>query len=140
MAQSKMTSLSAGLLIYDLLSSDEGVMEVANKVFPIVSEEGAKLPYICYRRGSNEDRAVKTLAGADTATIEILCYADNYAHSVKMAEAVRKAADGMQYRYDDAESGQTLVARSIQMTDAEEGWQDDAYMQSLVFTVKINNS
>lgn len=138
-AQSKMTSLSAGLLIYDLLSTDEGVMEVANKVFPIVSEEGARLPYICYRRGSNEDRAVKTLAGADTAVIEILCYADNYAHSVKMAEAVRKAADGVQYRYD-APDGQSLVARSIQMTDAEEGWQDDAYMQSLVFTVKINNS
>ncbi len=138
-AKSDMTSLSSGLLINELLSNDEGVMGVANQVFPIVSEPGAKLPYICYRRGSNEDRAVKTLAGADTAVIEVLCYADNYAHSVRMAEAVRKAMDGVSYRYED-DGGQSLVARSIQMTDAEEGWNDDAYMQSLVFTVKINNS
>lgn len=138
-AKSDMTSLSSGLLINELLSNDEGVMGVTNQVFPIVSEPGAKLPYICYRRGSNEDRAVKTLAGADTAVIEVLCYADNYAHSVRMAEAVRKAMDGVSYRYED-EGGQSLVARSIQMTDAEEGWNDDAYMQSLVFTVKINNS
>lgn len=138
-AKSDMTSLSSGLLINELLSNDEGVMGVTNQVFPIVSEPGAKLPYICYRRGSNEDRAVKTLAGADTAVIEVLCYADNYAHSVQMAEAVRKAMDGVSYRYED-DGGQSLVARSIQMTDAEEGWNDDAYMQSLVFTVKINNS
>lgn len=138
-AKSDMTSLSSGLLINELLSNDEGVMGVTNQVFPIVSEPGAKLPYICYRRGSNEDRAVKTLAGADTAVIEVLCYADNYAHSVRMAEAVRKAMDGVSYRYED-DGGQSLVARSIQMTDAEEGWNDDAYMQSLVFTVKINNS
>lgn len=137
--QSNMTSLSAGLLIYDLLSTDEGVMAIATKVFPVISEAGAKLPYICYRRGSNDDRAVKTLSGADTATIEVLCYSADYAESVQMAEAVRKAADGVQYRYD-APGGESLVARSIQMTDAEEGWQDDAYIQSLIFTVKINNS
>ena len=138
-AKSDMTSLSSGLLINELLSNDEGVMGVTNQVFPIVSEPGAKLPYICYRRGSNEDRAVKTLAGADTAVIEVLCYADNDAHSVRMAEAVRKAMDGVSYRYED-DGEQSLVARSIQMTDAEEGWNDDADMQSLVFTVKINNS
>ncbi len=139
-AQSNMTSLSVGLLIKDLLSTDEGVMAVANKVFPVISEAGAKLPYICYRRGANDDRGVKNLSGADTTTVEVLCYAATYEQSILMAEAVRKAADGVQYRYDDAESGQSLVARSIQMTDAEEGWQDDAYIQSLIFTVKVNNS
>jgi len=135
MDASSNTALSAGLLIYDLLSNDEGVSKVSNKVFPVVSEEGAKLPYICYRRSSNDGRPVKTGAGADTTTIEVACYASTYAHSVAMAEAVRAAMDGVQYEYDS--DGVHLVARAIQMIDSEESWQDDAYMQVLTFTIKI---
>ena len=46
--QYNLTSLSAGLLVNDILSNDEGVSAVSNDVFPVVSEPDAVLPYICY--------------------------------------------------------------------------------------------
>lgn len=133
---SNLTSISAGLLIYDLLSKDEGVKAVSSKVFPVVSEEGAKLPYICYRRSGTAEEAVKNHYGADTTTIEVACFADTYAHSVKMAEAVRACLDNVQAEYESADG--KLVARSIIMTDASEVYDEDgAYLQQLSFTIKI---
>ena len=39
-----LTVLSAGLLIYDVLSTDAGLLAAGcRKVFPVVSEEGAQL-------------------------------------------------------------------------------------------------
>lgn len=130
-----LTSLSAGLLIYDVLSKDTGVKAVSNKVFPVVSEDGATLPYICYRRGGSDSLAVKNLAGADTITVEVLCYSSDYAGGVRMAEAVRAALDGAQATYSSTEG--SLVARSIRLIDSEEGFQDDAYVQALTFSMKI---
>lgn len=136
MAASNPTSLSVGLLIYDLLSHDDAVAAKSSKIFPVIAEDGASLPYICYRRGNMENVAVKGSAGADSAAVDVLCYAATYAEAIDLAEAVRNAMDGVQYAC--ATDGGTLIARSIRLTDAEEGWADDAYVESLSFTVKIN--
>lgn len=48
-----------------------------------------------------------------------------------MAEAVRAALDYAQGESDG------LVMRSCILNDSEEAWQDDAYVQQLVFSVKI---
>lgn len=135
-AEHKLTSLSVGLIIHDLLAEDEAVQELTRKVFPVVSEEGATLPYICYRRGSFEDVSVKNLAGADTVHVEVMCYSADYAGGVRMAEAVRGALDGVQATYQ-SEDGDKLIARSIKLVDSEEGWQDDAYVQALTFSMKV---
>ncbi|MCR5841957.1 MAG: hypothetical protein K6G86_07760 [Bacteroidales bacterium] len=140
------TSLSAGLLIREILSQSSRVSAVSNKVYPIVSEADSKLPYICYRRAGLKVNPVKTAPGADSAIVEVLCYAQTYKHSVQMAEAVREALDGVQAEIDlDDDGGQEenggaiLAARSITLSDAGEGWADDAYFQSLTFVININN-
>ena len=135
-----MTSLSAGLMIYSLLSESESVSAVSGKVYPVVSEADAPLPYICYRRAGFEARPAKDVPGADAVTVEILCYAATYAHGIRMAEAVRDALDGVQATFEDPDTGELLTARSIDLSDASEGWADDAYFQSLTFTVRINNN
>ena len=48
-----------------------------------------------------------------------------------VAQAVRGALDGARGETDG------LVMRSCHLVDSEEGWQDDAYVQQLVFNVKI---
>ena len=132
-----LTVLSAGLLIYDILSSDEGLKAAGcGKVFPVVSEEGAQLPYVCYRRASVQNTPVKGAREADTATVEIACYAASYAEGVGLAEAVLAALDGLQAVYED-DAGDSLTARSIQLSDAEEAWADGAYIQTLTFTIGI---
>ncbi len=130
MAVSK-SSLSAGEIIRAILIADSEVMARANKVFPVVVEGEAILPYIVYRRTQLEQVPTKAGRGADTVNIEVLCYTGHYTEGVELAEAVRDALDGVQGESDG------LVMRSCYLADSEEAWQDDAYVQQLVFNVKI---
>lgn len=124
------SSLSAGEIIRDILVNNAEVAARAKKVFPVV-EDSAELPYIVYRRTQLEQEPAKGRRGADTVGIEILCYTQHYTEGVELAEAVRDALDGAQ----DEKDG--LVMRSCYLADSEEAWQDDAYVQQLVFNVKI---
>lgn len=124
------TSLSAGEIIRTVLTGDKEVSSRAKKVFPVV-EDSAELPYIVYRRSSMEQTPVKGMLGADTVMIEVLCYTGHYTEGVELAEAVRAALDGKQH-----EAG-GLAMRSCHLADSEESWQDDAYIQQLMFNVKI---
>lgn len=123
------TSLSAGEIIRAVLTSDETVMGIVTKVFPVATDE-ARLPYVMYRRANMEQVPSKGF-GADTVGIEVTCYAEQYTQSVELAEAVRAALDGKQAEIDG------LRMRSCVLTDSEEAWEDDAYVQQLVFTIKI---
>lgn len=129
MAVSK-SSLSAGEIIRTILAGDAEVAARSKKVFPVV-EDSAELPYIVYRRTQLEQDPVKGKRGADTAGIEVLCYTAGYTEGVELAEAVRDALDGKTGESDG------LIMRSCYLSDSEEAWQDDAYVQQLVFNVKI---
>ena len=124
------SSLSAGEIIRDILVNNAEVAARAKKVFPVV-EDSAELPYIVYRRTQLEQEPAKGRRDADTVGIEILCYTQHYTEGVELAEAVRDALDGAQGEKDG------LVMRSCYLADSEEAWQDDAYVQQLVFNVKI---
>lgn len=124
------TSLSAGEIIRAILIDDDEVTARTKKVFPVVTNS-AELPYILYRRTQLTKEAVKGRVGADTVGIEILCYTADYTEGVELAEAVRAALDNVQYKIDG------LAMRSCKLSDSEEGWQADAYVQQLVFEVKI---
>lgn len=129
MAVSK-SSLSAGEIIRAVLTSDPEVTARAKKVYPVV-EDTAELPYVVYRRTQLEQGQVKGRRGNDNVTIEVLCYTKGYTEGVELAEAVRDALDNKTAESDG------LVMRSCYLTDGEEAWQDDAYLQVLVFNVKM---
>lgn len=124
------SSLSAGEIIYSLLTNDETVMSLATKVYPVVVDE-ATLPYVVYRRSSLQHDPVKGQRGADTVTVEVVCYSKDYTSGVELAEAVRDALDGAQMAADD------ITMRSCYLSDSAESWADDAYIQDLIFTIKI---
>lgn len=124
------TSISAGVVIRQMLLNCPAVAARINKVFPVVTDE-AKLPYILYRRASMEQIPVKSAAGADTVRIEVLCFTEKYAEGVELAEAVRSALDQQQAETNG------LRIRSCTYIDGEESWQDDAYVQELDFSVKL---
>lgn len=129
--------LSVGLLIREVLTESSEVTGIANKIFPVVASGGATLPYVCYRRASLSGFSVKGVIDADTISVEVDCYAEDYDTSVRLAEAVRKALDGGSFAYSDG-SGGNLVARSVRLSDATEDWNADAYVQSLIFEMKVN--
>ncbi len=125
------TSLSAGAVIRDMLMKSEAVMQRTNKIFPIATDK-ALLPYILYRRAALEHNPTKAgQPGADTVTIEVVCYTAKYADGVELAEAVREALD---YRQGESDG---LTVRSCMLADSEEGYEDDAFVQHLDFIVKL---
>lgn len=127
----KKTSLSAGAVIRDLLLANKEVKRRTNSVFPIVIDK-AQLPYILYRRAALQHNPTKAGApGADTVSMEVVCYTAQYAEGVELAEAVRAALD---YAPGEREG---VIMRSCTLVDSEEGYEDDAYVQQLVFQVKI---
>lgn len=125
------TALSAGVVLHRILSSSPSMAGKVTKVFPVVTDK-AVLPYISYRRVSLEHTAVKTgTPGADTAIVEVLCFAATYAGSVELAEAVIECLSYTQRTV----SGVRL--RSCTLVDSEETYEDEAYIQVLKFSIKV---
>lgn len=124
------TSLSAGNIINKILTENAEVASKTRLIFPIVVDK-AQLPYIVYRRVGLDQNPVKGRRGSDSVTIDVVCYTKGYTEGVELAEAVRDALEGEQIEADG------LVMRSCYLSDSEETWADDAYIQSLTFTIKI---
>ncbi len=125
------TSLSAGAIIRNILVNDESVMAIANKVFPVVVDN-ATLPYVAYRRSRLEHNPSKAGSpGADAVHIDVNCYASTYQESIELAEAVRSALD-----YANGET-EDICMRGCRLSDASETYEDDAFVQSLIFEVRI---
>lgn len=125
------TSLSVGEIIAAMLNGSEAVKERTNKIYPVVVDN-AKLPYVAYRRTSLDKIPTKFGVGADTVAIEVLCFTEKYGEGVELAEAVREALDQKQGTNADG----AMTMRSCVLSDADEAWQDDAFVQQLVFAVK----
>ena len=125
-----MSSLSAGSIIYNVLTNDTTVMKLATKVFPVAAEK-AVLPYVAYRRSGFAHDATKQPKGADTVTIDVNCYAATYAESISLAESVRDALD-----YCEKTVGETTM-RSCVLVESQEFWSDDAFCQTLRFRIRI---
>lgn len=132
MSEMKRTSISAGRLIYSLLMGDADVAASVTKVYPVVEPMEAKCPYIVYRRSSLSSSPQKYgQLGADAINVIVTCFTQDYDSGVALAEKVRSVLDFCNTELD----GQRM--RSCYLTDASEGVEGDAYMQNLVFTIKI---
>ena len=124
-----MTSLSIGKIIRKLLTEDEGIKAAkVTKVFPVVTDE-ARLPYIAYRRADIEPGPFKG-GNADTVTVEVAVFTKDYDSGIELAEVVRRVLDGRQADIDG------LRMRSCTLSGGDEKYQDDAYVQYLIFTIK----
>lgn len=125
------TSLSAGAVIRAILLGNAEVAARTNKVFPVVTDS-AELPYITYRRASLESNPQKSgQPGADMIQMEILCFTARYSEGIELAEAVRGALDYTRADHDG------MLVRSCWLAESEEAYQDDAYVQQLVFNIKM---
>lgn len=129
--EKRKTSLSAGLIIRKVLLESADVTAHTRKIFPVVIDK-AELPYILYRRAALEHNPTKAgFPGADTVQMEVNVYTAAYTEGIEIAEAVRKALDCSRAEIPG------LVMRGCILCDSAEGWEDDACVQSLIFSVRI---
>ena len=122
------TAISLGAVIRQILLDNERVKDNVTKIYPIVADN-AKRPYAVYRRVSINPEWTKWEKAEDRAVFQILIATEDYESGIELAENVRECFDG-----------KNLTAYGVEdckLTNAQETWMDDAYVQDLYFTIKM---
>lgn len=123
------TAISTNKHIYQLLRSDSGLTAmVGDKIYPLVAEESVSYPFVIFTKESLEGNYNKDLLLYDSATISVVVAAANYFETVQIAERIRAILEN--YR-----DGYFL---SILLDNVTEEFIEDAYIQQLQFSAKIN--
>lgn len=128
----KRTSISAGMVIYRLLSRNEEISTTVTKIFPEGELTESKLPYIYFKRVKAGNKPVKTGDGAEYAYIEVACCAQDYDNALILAELVKADLDNRKARYSDI---------NMRFCICEDSWDEprtsDACEIKLLFKVGI---
>lgn len=123
------TAISTNKHIYSLLSSDSGLTEmVGNKIYPLVAEESVSYPFVIFTKETVEGNYNKDLLVYDTVTISVAIAAVNYFQTVQIAERVRAILENYRDSY----------FLNILLENVTEEFIEDAYVQQLQFSAKIN--
>ena len=105
--------ISDTLLLREWLMSEPNLC--VNAISPIVVDEGVHYPYIAYQRQSVEMCAWKRACDIDSATFDIVVWSDDYDETIVIAERVIAV----------------LNARDVTVKQITEGWQNNAFFQSI---------
>lgn len=120
-------NLNVGKAIHTILS------EVLPS-YPCIAEQTANYPFSTYRRIGFIPRNTKDMYNyVEEATIEVNIAATTYSESISLAQQVKDAMEHNRGRYEDVEIA------DIEMVDASENWVNEAYVQTMRFTVALNS-
>ncbi len=127
------TGLSIGLAIYNFM------LDRALPAYPVVamaSANGAapQLPYVVYSLAGVTTRADKTLPGPRSVSVVLTCYGSGYDEALEVAEV---ANNMLSQRFEDAEF-EGLTIRGIQLENASDGYDGDAYYFALTYRILTN--
>lgn len=124
-----MTGISVNKYIYNLLSNDDIIKDyVDNKLFPLVAEESTTFPFIIYRKTNIQTDYTKDGKAFDVVDFSITVIANDYITTVDICERIREIIELKRNSY----------FRLIHLSNVTEDYIDNAYIQELQFTAKIN--
>lgn len=125
-----MSCISIGKAIKSLLVSGLSKTDVKNKIYPLIADEGTTFPFIIYRRNSITPESDKDYTN-DSAYIQIMIAANNYAESVDLAEKVRTSL------IHKNGTIQTIPVEEITLEDGSEEFIDNTFVQNLIFKITL---
>lgn len=131
----KRTSLSAGLAVYPVLK--EALGDSVTKIYPVMSDENAEMPFVVYRRTGIRSENVKGSTAFDSSTLEISVFSKDYGQGVELMERIRAALELRTIRCTKSAQGFDMVVGCTRMVDCEESWDADCYRQDLTIECKI---
>lgn len=100
---------------------------ICKKVFPVIADAGTTFPFITYRRSSSRDYDNKDSIYEESATVEIIVASNTYSESIDLAQKCREKLEGTKNK----------KIKKISLVDAFEDYQEDAFIQTLVFNIKL---
>lgn len=125
-------SLQVGKAIYSLLSSNQQLVSMVDgNIFPLIAEINTTFPFIVYRREAITPQYTKDYWTSDEVMINVMVASNDYVESIEIADLVRQSLDQKKGEY----SG--IKIRDLRLTQADEDFIDDTYIQYLTFKIKI---
>ena len=127
-------SLQVGKAIYNILSNDAKIIDsVEHKIYPLIADTGTTFPFIVYRRTGIEPSDSKDrFIYSENTYVEVVIASDKYNESIEIADLVKDALQGKKGNY----SG--INIHDIRMTNADEDYVEDTFIQNLTFNIKTN--
>lgn len=125
-----MSCISIGKAIKALLVDGLSKTSIKNKIYPLIADETTTFPFIVYRRSSITPESDKDYSN-DSAHIQIMIAANNYAESVELAEQVRTSLVHKKGII------QTIPIEDISLVDGSEEFIDNTFVQNLIFKITI---
>ena len=124
-------SLQIGKAIYHLLSKDSGIKEkVGSKIYPLIVEESTTFPFIIYKRTNITPNYTKgSYAVNESVMVDIVIASKDYIDTIELADYVRDALEGRRGNFAGVE---------IRMTNADEDYIEDTFIQNLTFDINTN--
>ena len=125
-----MSCISIGKAIKSLLGNGLSKTSINNKIYPLIADENTTFPFIVYRRSSITTVSDKDYSN-DSACIQIMIAANNYAESVELAEQVRTSLVHKKGII------QNISVEDITLIDGSEEFIDNTFVQNLIFKIII---
>jgi hypothetical protein len=120
-------SLKVGKIVYSKIGS-----LVNNRCYPLIAENGTSYPFIIYQRDSLDSMFCKDGVYEDEVNVSVKVVTDTYNAGIDLAQSVREAMTFNNYTSE----GGTYTSLMVQ---ADEEFSNDAYVQTLIFRITINN-
>ena len=112
-----------------LLNDEEIVKHVGDNIYPIIASENTVGDFIVYVRNKYTKSAVKMGVYQDECEVAVIGISDNYDSAIALASKIDNALSGLH----TLENG---VRIQITLSDSTETFDDDKYIETLVFTIK----
>ena len=113
-----------------ILLADESVFEqVGNHIYPLVAAENTDGDFIVYSRQKYSKKTVQMGVYQDECEVAVVGVSDNYDNAIALASKI-----------DNALTGKHTLASGIQVSillaDSTEVFDDNKYIETLLFTIK----
>lgn len=102
---------------------------VGNNIYPIVASEDVNGDFIVYRRDRYGKAATKIGVYKDECELYVTAVSDNYDNGITLAYLIDTSLVGEHI----LENGKRI---SIELTDSTESFEDNKYIETLLFTIK----
>lgn len=128
-------TLNVGSFIYNTLRADSKLavgLNIGNRIYPIVAEDGTSTPFIIYRRTGLTSNNCKDGYYEDTVRVEIKAVSNTYAESVKVINRIRQILEQQHFDWNK------MRVEEVEIENASENYEFNAYTQTINLVFKIN--
>lgn len=112
-----------------LINNEDIVKQVGSNIFPIIAPEKTQGDFILYVRNKYNKSAVKMGVYQDECEVAVIGISENYDNAIALASKIDNALAGQHI----LENG---VKLQITLVDSTETFDDEKFIETLVFNIK----